>query len=132
MTLPAPAAAVEAVADVDTGVDVAMPRAAPGAVPDAVDWACVWVLDCDERAEAEGGACSRKAAKKEERKNGRCEDGIFGSGDGKDVGSQVLRRVGRVFEVGGMCVVSPTDDSTVSSAEVLDGGACESRQALLM
>lgn len=82
MTLPAPAAAAAAAVDDEAGVDVAIPRAAPGAAPDAD---CVWVLDCDERAEAEGGAWSRKAAKKEERKNGRCEDGIVG--DGEDAGS---------------------------------------------
>lgn len=80
MTLPAPGAAVaEPVEEFCTGVELAMPRAAPGVEPEEpLDWLCVWVLDCceAERADAEGGAWSRKAAKKEERKKGRCEDGM--------------------------------------------------------
>lgn len=38
---------------------------------------CVCLLGCGV-AVSEGGCC-RKAAKKEDRKKGRCEDGIFGS-----------------------------------------------------
>lgn len=84
MTLPVPGGAVvDAVEEFGTGVELAMPRAAPGAEPDELlDWLCVWVLDCceAERAEAEGGAWGRKAARKEERKKGRCEDGIVRDG----------------------------------------------------
>lgn len=87
MTLPAPGApaVVEAGEELGPGVELAMPRAAPGAEPDELlDWLCVWVLDCceAERAEAEGGAWGRKAARKEERKKGRCEDGIVGERGG--------------------------------------------------